>query len=168
MWSTKAQARCLVWQPTPEGGTICGTHDGYRRLKDPVTHQRTVTLDGPVGALTIRDDLAARGRHTVAVCFQVAGGLSVERKTSNCFEIVAGSCSVLLEFDPGLTVEALCGSEKPMAGWVSQGYHRKAAAYILVGRGTSDGPVSLACRAQIRRNDTATYPQTTESQTYAT
>ena len=34
------------------GGENVAT-DGYSRLKDPVTHRRTVTLDGPTGTLTM-------------------------------------------------------------------------------------------------------------------
>jgi hypothetical protein len=168
LWGERATARCLAWQLSPTGGTVTGEHDGYGRLKDPVTHRRTLTLDGPTGTLTVRDDLAARGRHAVEVCFHLAENCQVQQVSPASLEITVGTSKVLLEFDPRLTVQVQRGSTEPLTGWVSRGYHRKAPAYTLVGRCQVEGSVSLVCRAQVRRAAPASELQKRESNIHVT
>jgi hypothetical protein len=146
MWSEKAEARCLQWAPSDVGGVVSGEHTGYGRLRDPVTHRRTLELDGPGRRLIVRDDIVARGHHEVDIYFHLAEHFRIVRSASNRIEIDAGSADVAIELDPRLSVRMLTGSEDPAGGWVSRGYHRKTPSTTLVGHGTSSGDLTLISR----------------------
>jgi hypothetical protein len=47
--------------------------------------------------------------------------------------------TVTLEVDPQLAVDTLRGSEDPIGGWVSRGYHRKVPSTTLIARGCCEG-----------------------------
>jgi hypothetical protein len=56
---------------------------------------------------------------------------------------------VTLEIDPQLAVDVLKGSEDPIRGWVSRGYHRKVSATTLIAQGHCQGDRSFVCRLAI-------------------
>jgi hypothetical protein len=145
LWTRKAEARCLRWEPSDRGGTVAGEHDGYTRLADPAVHRRTLILDARERTLTIHDEIVARGEHDVALYFHLAEDAEVRSVGENRFEIAVGPGTVTLELDPRLSVDALRGSEDPIAGWVSRGYHHKAPSTTLVGRCESSGTLALNC-----------------------
>ncbi len=130
LWGQRAQSRCLRWEPSPEGGTVAGEHDGYR-ARAGVMHRRTISLDGPRGEVRVVDELTGPGRHTAAVCLHLAEPWEQERER-HVFR--SGSSRVEIRMDERLRVDVLRGSDGPIAGWVSRGYHRKAPAYMLLGR----------------------------------
>jgi len=151
LWGRRARTRCCHWQPEPTGGRVTGEHDGYRRLKDPVVHRRTVELDGIRRQVRILDEILARRRHEIALYFHVAEDCRVTEVGRNRYEIDTGRGSVTMELDRRLMVRPVCGSEEPIGGWVSRGYHRKRAGTTLIGRCQSDGAMSLECRIEIGR-----------------
>ncbi len=153
LWGSRAQARCVAWRSQGQGGRVIGEHDGYTRLIDPVTHRRTLNLDGQAGEFIIQDDLMTEGQHEAAVYFHVAEHCVVSGSRPNCYEIrvegVAGGV-VTLEFDARLSTEQLTASEAPIGGWVSRGYHKKAPTSTIVGRGMFVGKTTYVCRVTIR------------------
>ena len=151
LWGDRAQGRCLAWKPAGTAATVTGRHDGYRRLADPVTHCRTLVLDGRLRRLTIHDEIKAAGKHEVAACFHLAEQCQVDRLAPGRLRVDAGAGVVTMTMDPQLDVEVLAGGEQPIAGWVSRGYHRKTAGTTLVGRCRIDGDAALTCRIDIGR-----------------
>jgi len=149
MWSSKARAQCMTWQPNSTGGKITSRHDGFRRLGDPVVHQRTVELDGPNRQLVIDDNIVAKARHEIALYLHIAENCTVIAEESNRYRIDTGRGQVVIELDKQLSVEVLTGSGDPMAGWVSRGYHRKVPGATLLGRCIGQGTTSLQCLIQI-------------------
>ena len=149
LWGARARARCVAWHPNDKGGRVIGEHDGYARLSDPVIHRRALELDGPGRALTIQDDLDARGRHDVALHFHFSEQCAVRRVDTQRVEVDTGAGHVTIELDPRLQLSLLHGSEQPMGGWVSRGYHCKRAAATLVGSCESRGATSLVTRVEI-------------------
>ena len=55
----------------------------------------------------------------------------------------------MLEVDLRLAVDTLTGSEDPIGGWVSRGYHRKVPTTTLIARGRCDGDSSFVSRVNI-------------------
>jgi uncharacterized heparinase superfamily protein len=53
-----------------------GAHDGYHRLKDPVTHRRRLELEA--NRLVVVDELEGRGRHSIEIFFHFAPGFGAE------------------------------------------------------------------------------------------
>ncbi len=147
LWGRRAKADCLSWQPTDVGGKVIGKHDGYMHLHDPVTHKRMLDLDGR--DLVIRDDIIARGKHEIEVFFHLAEYCVVNSAGENRYLVDVGPGTITIELDPCLKVEEFKGSEDPICGWVSRGYHRKEASTTLVGRCTSKGNTCLVCRIEI-------------------
>jgi hypothetical protein len=149
LWGRKARAQCLRWEPSDAGGRVVGEHDGYAHLKDPVTHRRELELDGSRRMLLIRDDITARQMHDVTLHFHLAEHCAVTSIGENRFLIDVGPGTVEIEMDRRLRVESLHGSEDPIGGWVSRGYHQKLPATTLVGHCVCDGDTSLTCRVRI-------------------
>lgn len=149
LWGRRANARCLAWKPLPEGGEVTGEHDGYTRLADPVRHRRTLELDGRQRRLVVRDEILAAGEHDVAVYFHLGEHCHLETVEPGRFRVQVGAGSVTIGMDPQLSVDALTGSEDPIAGWVSRGYHQRVASTTLVGRCRSEGAVTLNSQIDI-------------------
>ncbi len=149
LWGRKANARCLRWEPTDAGGRVVGEHDGYSRLNDPVTHRRTVSLDAPAGVVEVVDELVCDGRHEVALALHFAEHCRVTPSGKNRFDVDYGGGRATIALDGLLSVELFRGSEDPICGWVSRGYHRRNPAITLVGRCTCNGGLKLDTRVVI-------------------
>ena len=171
LWGQRAQTRCLSFEPTDQGGTVVGEHDGYTRLADPVVHRRAVTLTAPseaeAGSLLIVDELIAQQDHRAAFHLHLAPDCVVQalgdnggatgngEATGRRFAVTCSAGQFELQLDAALEVEVCRGSENPMeerlaieeqlaaAGWVSRGYHRKDPATTLIGRCSFSGPITL-------------------------
>lgn len=149
LWGRKAKARCICWEPSNVGGKVVGEHDGYTYLKDPAIHRRTLELDGKKRVLIVRDDVLARGKHEIEVCFHLAEHCVVTPAGENRYLVDIGPGTVEIELDRRLRVESFKGSEDPICGWISRGYHQKQASTMLVGRCACQGNTSLVCRLNI-------------------
>ena len=147
LWGRRAKAECLSWQPTDTGGKVIGKHDGYRHLADPVSHKRMIDLDGQ--DVVIRDDIMARGKHKIEVFLHLAEHCQVKPAGKNRYLVGVGPGTVTIDMDPSLDVEEFNGSEDPICGWVSRGYHQKQASTTLVGRCVIKGNTCLVCRIEI-------------------
>lgn len=147
LWGRKAEANCLSWQPTDEGGKIIGKHDGYMHLDDQVTHKRMLDLDGR--ELVIRDDIITCGKHEIEVFFHFAEYCMVSPTGKNRYLVDVGPGTIEIELDNRLTVKTFKGSEEPICGWVSRGYHQKQASTTLVGCCSVEGNACLVCRVDI-------------------
>ena len=158
LWRHRARCQLLRWEPAERSGMVMGEHDGYVRLKDPVVHRRTVILpdDDLVqtastvqAVLTVRDEILARGRHDVAVYWHFSEHCRVEQDGNSRFRVSFDTGFLTMTVDPCLSVEWVTGSEDPVLGWVSRGYHRKVPGMTLVGRCRSEGDLLLATRFEI-------------------
>lgn len=147
LWGKRAKAECLNWQPTDTGGKVVGEHDGYSHLRDPVIHKRMIDLDGR--ELVVRDDIMARAQHEIQIFFHFAEHCVVELAGKNAFLVDVGLGMIVVELDPSLQVELFNGSEDPICGWVSRGYHQKQASTTLVGRCMSKDSTCLITRIDI-------------------
>lgn len=70
-WALCAQATLTAWRTHPRWDYFEGSHDGYRRLSDPVTHVRSI-LYVKDAFWVIRDRLIAAGAHRYSVRFHFA------------------------------------------------------------------------------------------------
>ena len=83
----------------------------------------------------------------VVIITGAAGGIGLA--SAKRFGLEGGR--VVLEVDPCMGVQILTGSEEPIGGWVSRGYHRKVPSTMLVARGRCRGSASFVCRVEIHR-----------------
>jgi hypothetical protein len=74
----EARPQVLRWQTDPQSDSIVAEHYGYRRLKNPVIHRRTVTFNKPLRSWLIEDEfLGDAVDHTFEVRFHFAPGLAI-------------------------------------------------------------------------------------------
>ena len=80
LWAFHPDAgyQVLDWQPGDEQTLFCGSHNGYLRLSDPVSLQRTITLNHSSHALTIKDDFFGKGKHHFQIPLHLALGVTPE------------------------------------------------------------------------------------------
>lgn len=67
------------WESTEMFDTFDGQHDGYKRLRNPVMHRRTIHFDKKKMAITITDYCTTNGRHELQWNFHFAPGVSVHK-----------------------------------------------------------------------------------------
>lgn len=78
-----------------------GSHDGYRRLADPVSIVRRIELDHLRGALSLNDRFEGSGHHTVRVPFHLAPGVAPARRDDGLVELHAGGRRFAMRASPG-------------------------------------------------------------------
>jgi uncharacterized heparinase superfamily protein len=115
-FSWRTTAKCRLREFVEHNGAIFfqGSHDGYERLQDPVTHTRSALYLKPdpgvdlPGRLIVRDQFTAKKRHRYAIRFHF---------TPNCEVTVAtgGGDGSFVEARHGagatLTIRVICGTE---------------------------------------------------------
>ncbi len=79
LWSIKRDAipKELLWESTKEMDVFEGSHSGYLRLKDPVTHQRRFELDKKFDILKITDTIIGSQVHKIKCHFHFDEGVTV-------------------------------------------------------------------------------------------
>jgi uncharacterized heparinase superfamily protein len=118
-----------------------GSHDGYERLDDPITHTRSLLFlkqapgcDFPP-LLVVRDQFDARKRHRYALRYHLAPGCSVTacENTVKAFDSAgeALSMSVFGQSEQKTQIED---------GWVSQCYGQREMAPIALFESGGEGP----------------------------
>ena len=145
LWGARAVARCMTWEPQPDGGKVIAEHDGYSRLADPVLHRRTLQLEGNSHTLTIQDEIIARKHHRIAIFFHFGEHCRVTQTGPHRFVIMTEDVTVSLMVDKRLTVQMITGSDNPIAGWVSRRYHHKEPTATVVAAGACDGTTRFTC-----------------------
>ena len=80
LWNMQndAQAECMMWRSDPREDLFVGMHHGYRRLGVDV--ERQIRLEKESGILEIVDAIDGQGPHEVTIPFQLASGVSAERR----------------------------------------------------------------------------------------
>ena len=74
----------------------------------------------------------------------------------NLFLIDVESITIELQIDPILQVKVFKGSDNPIYGWISRGYHQKNPCTTIVGSCCCLGNTTLICKVNISasRKDT--------------
>lgn len=149
LWGQRAHAKCIAWEPSASGGRIVAEHDGYTRLDDPVRHRRTVSLNGDSATITIEDQIVAAGSHSCELYWHFAEDCVVTPQGSGTFNVTTGERALTMTVDQRLDTSLLRGSESPIAGWVSRGYHRKSPAVTLIGRVLTQGSTTWTTQLRL-------------------
>lgn len=149
MWGERAECELLKWETGLGKTVVAATHNGYRRLADPVTHEREIVLDGTNKDLTITDRLDCSKSHDAVLYFHLSESCRVQHMQNNTVTIVCHKGSVVLDIDPKLTVSTLDGSLNPKGGWVSRAYHKKEKGVTILAKSRIAGKVEFQCRIAV-------------------
>ncbi|HEY7913721.1 MAG TPA: alginate lyase family protein [Blastocatellia bacterium] len=112
-----------------------GSHDGYKRLSDPVTHNRAMLMVKPEGEseelpayMIVHDWFAARGHHRYSAAFHFGRDCEVSSEGSSITALAAGERALEIK-----TYAAIAPSARIEQGWVSGAYgHREEAPVARV------------------------------------
>jgi hypothetical protein len=146
MWGQRASARCIEWSAGSGRARVSGEHDGYMRLSDQVMHRRTVEMDASEWTFVITDVLDMKGAHHVSLPFHVSEQATVTQRGSHEFEIAVARGRVVLILDSQLAATVRHGSERPLGGWVSRGYHAKTPSTTVIGSLETHEPITITTR----------------------
>jgi hypothetical protein len=126
LWREKAKSRLLRFERDCGQVTIEAEHDGYARLKDPVTHRRAVQFDCASGNFKIEDDFRCTGRHQIEVFFHMHEDTQVLSVSDGEARVNwRGRRIVFSSPDCSARWEVLRGCENPKLGWRSQRFNHK-------------------------------------------
>ena len=139
LWTHKANSFVEEWISNEHRDKITGKHDGYHRLRDPVTHRRTIELDKDKAIISISDHIEARAKHRITQYFHLAPQCRVQKIRPNCWCITSGGKTIILITDERLDCTVIKGSESPICGWASRVYDQKEPINTLVCQGLSKG-----------------------------
>ena len=144
MWLRKARSHSRLWLSGAEGDTFEAWHDGYRRLPDPVTHSRRITLDARRRRIEIRDRVTMTGEHLIELFFHCDKDCRV-RPIEGGFVITRDATEVrlLLPHMSEARIEWHQGGLSPMAGWQSDRFDEKHATATLIWRARVNGETLL-------------------------
>ena len=145
LWGRRARARCTRWEPSADGGTVAGEHDGYTALNDGVIHRRTVSLLGTERRVTVVDEVSSRGRHTAVFFLHLAESCRLMPESGNIFRILLGVHKITIRLDSCFNVELFHGNEEQRLGWVSRRYHQRTPTTTVVGRFDWSGDARTVC-----------------------
>jgi hypothetical protein len=116
-FSWRTAAKCRLHEFVEHGDAIFfqGSHDGYERLSDPVTHTRSALYLKPdpganlPGRLIVRDRFTAKKRHRYAIRLHFAPDCVATVATSGC----ANGARVEARQTTGatLTIRVICETE---------------------------------------------------------
>ncbi|MCG3132033.1 MAG: hypothetical protein FLDDKLPJ_02843 [Phycisphaerae bacterium] len=146
LWGRRAEARCLNWQPTRDGGAVSAEHDGYRSLKGGVVHRRHMILTLTGCELLVKDEVMCGSDHGVRQFWHIGRDCQIDPVGDNAYRLTGRGGVVLVRLDPALKVSLHRGKTDPMMGWFSAGYHRREPISSLIGTARIAGSVTFITR----------------------
>ena len=128
LWSLHDDAKPEVrlWRVGPDADWFVGAHAGYRRLSQPVTPVRVVTLDKENHRLAVIDRFEGAGGHVVRVPYHLAPGVMPVEEAPGRWRLETDAGDFVLVFFDGAEWTAAVGD-----GWVSPRYGVKERALVL-------------------------------------
>jgi len=96
IWLAKARTLTARFSSKDQYGEFVGRHDGYRRLKDPVVHQRRIVWHGYRQRFQIIDQLDCAGDHDVEIAWHFSPACDVQIGATTIRAVVRGA---LVEMD---------------------------------------------------------------------
>lgn len=132
MFKTRAKSTINTWATTKSFDYVDGKHDGYQRLKDPVTHRRRILFIKPCFWLFV-DDLEAKEKHQYDQYFHFASGAELEVSGLQVTARYGDKAGINLipVNESSLSLARFKGSTDPIQGWVSYDYGVKEAAEVV-------------------------------------
>lgn len=131
MWLNKAEASCELWEPGENQDHFIGTHDGYTRLADPVTHRREITLIKAERKIIITDTITCKGKHSIKGYWHFSEACSVEMKDKG-IEAVNQGKTIILGYVADASYQIVKGDAERPAGWVSRNFDVKEASHTVI------------------------------------
>ena len=147
LWLRHARAVSERFESSRELDQFVGSHDGYRRLGDPVLHRREILYRKGVAELEVVDRLTCAGRHAVEVFWHFAPECSAVID-SGAATVTNDATRMRITWSPGLSAGLRRGESAPPLGWVSRRFDVREPTWVLVLSCAIDG--DWECRTQFK------------------
>jgi len=143
MWSRHATARCTEFLDELPVQRFSGEHDGYRVLRDPLTHRRSIEYDASKRRFTIVDTLECGARHDVRIHWHCAEALEPVLGASEVsLQTARHRIRLIADREPD-RVLSFRGGTPEEGGWVSRGFGRKEPTTTVAWEWTIEGTAVL-------------------------
>ena len=161
IWLRKAKANCELFTSLHDGDLFQGSHDGYRRLPDPVRHTRRISFDRLSRRIAITDQLEMKGEHDIELLFHCSELCTVE-PTGDGYRVSNDGRMLFLTLPPhvGGIASVYVGSDAPRFGWVSRRFDVRQPAPTIVWRAPLAG--SCLLRTEIHCDEMVQLPSAAE------
>jgi Heparinase II/III-like protein/Heparinase II/III N-terminus len=134
LWSRHAHPLDVHFNCAIEEQRLAAAHDGYRRLRDPVTHRREWVYRATERALLVRDAIECTQEHELEMLWHFSPScvvvLNAQRATVSC-----GPVTVEMQLPDDLEAAVVRGADGVRAGWVSSQFGQRASSSTIVTRG---------------------------------
>ena len=128
LWMRKARSDLIRHDAGSRLQVFEGRHDGYGRLADPVMHIRRIEFDEERNQITVTDFFDCQHAHEVEICWQFGESVALGQEENTL--IASGRLhQVRMVCDATLALQMYCGSDSPIAGWVSRRFDTKTASW---------------------------------------
>jgi hypothetical protein len=152
LWTRHARAE-LEQVAGLEGGPVAewrAAHHGYRPLRPPAVHRRSVRLHRRARQLVIEDRLDSRGAHDCRLAFHLGPEVDCRLRGSQAaLSWDGGRRAATLALPDGLAWRSLRGQTDPPAGWYSPAFGVRVPAFTLLGTGRVAGRQTLVTVLQL-------------------
>jgi hypothetical protein len=139
LWLRHANGREIDVVDTGDMAGWTAEHDGYRSLRPPARHRRSVRLDRASRSIDIVDEVEG-GNHDVRLAFHLGPDVQA-RLDGSCAYLCWPSASTpgAARFDLSrrLRWSLHRGETDPVLGWYAHGLGRRIATFTLIGCGRS-------------------------------
>lgn len=130
LWNTHAPVCVRKHDVSATIQVVDASHDGYKRLSDPVGHRRVLLYDTATRVLTISDHIECKARHAVELFFHFSEFTAV-KTDSSAYTIVASKVRMQLIPDDALSISLIRGDEELPLGWISYRFDSKIPTTTL-------------------------------------
>jgi hypothetical protein len=139
LWVKHAQSQVIAVERTPLTERWVASHDGYLRLKHPVTHRREILFEKQHARLQVTDELLGSGDHEVEIFWHFAEQGSVVTE-GRVLHVAHGKVMLSMTVPDGLQCKVHRGVESPQpAGWISRSFDSRAPTTTVVMSGRVSG-----------------------------
>jgi len=150
LWKSQARTRVLRWSADPAVDELEAEHDGYRRLADPVTHRRRISLDKAARCVRVTDRITCAAPHVVEWFWHIAETWRITRDETG-ITASRGASVVRVQTPDGLASDVTVGDEVRPAGWRSPAFGLRIPCATVVWRGEIAGPATVETLFTIQR-----------------
>jgi hypothetical protein len=149
LWIKHAQAQVLAIERTPSIERWVASHDGYTRLKHPVTHRREILFEKEHSRVQVTDELLGSGSHEVEIFWHFAEQCAVEME-GGAVRATHADVALSMSVPEGLRCDIRRGVESPQpAGWISRSFDAKQPTTTVIMSGRITGAARFITRLSL-------------------
>ena len=152
MWIRHAESRLTSLESSADGdeARLVAEHYGYRTLRPPVTHRRTVEFRAGERVIEITDEVDGTGRPAVRLAFHLGPNVEADLDGSalalGWHDPDHGRMTATMTLPPSLDWSLIHGATDPVLGWYSPSFGQKVPATDVIGVGFASAGSPLRTR----------------------